>query len=152
MIRYRIAGLAVVIAATSLSSAFAQSGADKVAAAQREVLLQADQSWNGVPYTHYPKGRPELTMLKLTIAAHSVLPWHTHPFPNAAYVLSGTLTVHDKVSGKTKVFHQGEAFAETVNDVHRGETGDEPVVLLVTYSGTPGTPTSIPVKGQQKEY
>jgi quercetin dioxygenase-like cupin family protein len=151
MIRSRIA-LTVIIAAASLSNAYAQAGADKVAAAQREVLLQADHSWNGDAYTHYPTGRPELTMLKLTIAAHSQLPWHTHPFPNAAYVLSGTLTVHDKVSGKTRVFHQGEAFAETVNDIHRGETGDEPVVLLVTYSGTPGVPTSIPAKGQQAEY
>ncbi len=151
MIRSRIA-LTVIIAAASLSNAYAQAAADKVAAAQREVLLQADHSWNGQPYTHYPTGRPELTMLKLTIAAHSQLPWHTHPFPNAAYVLSGTLTVHDKVSGKTKVFHQGQAFAETVNDIHRGETGDEPVVLIVTYSGTPGVPTSIPAKGQQAEY
>jgi quercetin dioxygenase-like cupin family protein len=151
MIRNRIA-LTVIIAAASFSNAYAQAAADKVAAAQREVLLQADHSWNGNAYTHYPTGRPELTMLKLTIAAHSQLPWHTHPFPNAAYVLSGTLTVHDKVSGKTKVFHQGEAFAESVNDIHRGETGDEPVVLLVTYSGTPGVPTSIPAKGQQAEY
>jgi quercetin dioxygenase-like cupin family protein len=151
MIRNRIA-LTAIIAAASLSNAYAQAAADKVAAAQREVLLQADHSWNGDAYTHYPTGRPELTMLKLTIAAHSQLPWHTHPFPNAAYVLSGTLTVHDKVSGKTKVFHQGEAFAESVNDIHRGETGDEPVVLLVTYSGTPGVPTSIPAKGEQKEY
>ena len=151
MIRNRIA-LTGIIAAASLSNAYAQAAADKVAAAQREVLLQADHSWNGDAYTHYPTGRPELTMLKLTIAAHSQLPWHTHPFPNAAYVLSGTLTVHDKVSGKTKVFHQGEAFAESVNDIHRGETGDEAVVLLVTYSGTPGVPTSIPAKGEQKEY
>jgi quercetin dioxygenase-like cupin family protein len=151
MIRNRIA-LTAIIAAASLSNAYAQAAADKVAAAQREVLLQADHSWNGDAYTHYPTGRPELTMLKLTIAAHSQLPWHTHPFPNAAYVLSGTLTVHDKISGKTKVFHQGEAFAESVNDIHRGETGDEPVVLLVTYSGTPGVPTSIPAKGQQAEY
>jgi quercetin dioxygenase-like cupin family protein len=151
MIRNRIA-LTVIIAAASLSNAYAQAAADKVAAAQRKVLLQADHSWNGNAYTHYPTGRPELTMLKLTIAAHSQLPWHTHPFPNAAYVLSGTLTVHDKISGKTKVFHQGEAFAESVNDIHRGETGDEPVVLLVTYSGTPGVPTSIPAKGQQAEY
>jgi quercetin dioxygenase-like cupin family protein len=151
MIRNRIA-LTAIIAAASLSNAYAQAAADKVAAAQREVLLQADHSWNGDAYTHYPTGRPELTMLKLTIAAHSQLPWHTHPFPNAAYVLSGTLTVHDKISGKTKVFHQGEAFAESVNDIHRGETGDEPVVLLVTYSGTPGVPTSIPAKGEQKEY
>jgi quercetin dioxygenase-like cupin family protein len=151
MIRNRIA-LTVIIAAASSSNAYAQAAADKVAAAQREVLLQADHSWNGDAYTHYPTGRPELTMLKLTIAAHSQLPWHTHPFPNAAYVLSGTLTVHDKISGKTRVFHQGEAFAESVNDIHRGETGDEPVVLLVTYSGTPGVPTSIPAKGEQKEY
>lgn len=152
MSRHRVAALALITAATSLSSAYAQSAAKTVASAQREVLLQADHSWNGVPYTQYPKGRPQLTMLKLTIAPHSALPWHTHPFPNAGYVLSGTLTVHDKVSGKTKVFHQGDAFAETVNDVHRGETGDEPVVLLVTYAGTPGVPTSVPAKGQQAEY
>ena len=151
MIRYRTAALAVILAA-SLSSAFAQSATGKVASAQRQVLLQADHSWNGVPYTHYPKGQPELTMLKLTLAPHSVLPWHMHPFPNAGYVLSGTLTVHDKISGKTRVFHQGDAFAETVNDIHRGETGDEPVVLLVTYAGTPGAATSVPAKGEQKEY
>jgi quercetin dioxygenase-like cupin family protein len=144
--------VAVVAAASSLSAGAQQKPAVNVAPAQRTVLLQADHSWNGSPYNHYPKGRPELTMLKLTIAPHTVLPWHTHPFPNAAYVLSGTLTIHDKVSGKTKVVHQGEAFAETVDDVHRGETGDEPVVLLVTYAGTPGAPTSIPAKGQQAEY
>jgi quercetin dioxygenase-like cupin family protein len=150
--RYRNALLSSMMAAMSLSSACAQKEQDTVAAAQREVLVQADHSWNDNPYTAYPKGRPELTMLKLTIAPHTKLPWHTHPCPNAAYVLSGTLTLHDKASGKTRVVHQGEAFAESVNDIHRGETGDEPVVLLVTYSGTPGMPTSIPAKGEQAEY
>ena len=152
MIRDRIAAFTLVLAAASLSSACAQSVKDTVATAHREVLLQADQSWNGKPYTQYPKGRPELTMLKLTIAPHTKLPWHTHPFPNAAYVLSGTLTLHDKASGKTRVVHQGQAFAESVDDVHRGEAGDEPVILLITYSGTPGVPTSIPAKGEQAEY
>jgi quercetin dioxygenase-like cupin family protein len=151
MIRNCIA-LTAIIAAASLSNAYAQAGAAKVEPAQREVLLQADQSWNGQPYTQYPKGRPELTMLKVTLAPHTVLPWHTHPFPNAGYVLSGTLTLHDKASGKTRVVHQGEAFAESVNDVHRGEAGDEPAVLLITYAGIPGVPTSIPAKGEQKEY
>jgi quercetin dioxygenase-like cupin family protein len=149
---YRIAALTVAVAATTLSTGGAQNAPEKVATAHREVLLQADQSWNGNPYTQYPKGQPELTMLKLTIAPHTKLPWHTHPMPNAAYVLSGTLTLHDKVSGKTKVVHQGEAFAESVNDIHRGEAGDEPVVLLITYSGTPGVPTSIPAKGEKAEY
>jgi quercetin dioxygenase-like cupin family protein len=150
--RYQFAALTSIIAATFLSTAGAQNEREQVATAQREVLLLADQSWNGNPYSEYPKGRPELTMLKLTIAPHTKLPWHTHPVPNAAYVLSGTLTLHDKLSGKTKVVHQGEAFAESVNDIHRGEAGDEPVVLLVTYSGTPGVPTSIPAKGEKAEY
>ena len=152
MARITLAVLIAVAAAIFPSSTLAQQKAATVASAGRTVLLQADHSWNGTPYTHYPTGRPQLTMLKLTLAPHTALPWHTHPFPNAAYVLSGTLTIHDKQSGKTKVVHQGEAFAETVDDVHRGETGDEPVVLLVTYAGTPGVPTSIPAKGQQAEY
>jgi len=150
--RDQMAALTIVLAATTLSTAGAQNGHETIAAAHREVLLQADQSWNGSPYTQYPKGRPELTMLKLTIAPHTKLPWHIHPMPNAAYVLSGTLTLHDKASGMTRIVHQGEAFAESVNDIHRGEAGDEPVVLLVTYSGTPGVPTSIPAKGEKAEY
>lgn len=123
-----------------------------VATAKKEVLLQSDHSWDGTKYTHYPSGPPELTMLKITIAPHSALPWHTHPFPNAGYILSGDLTIHDKGSGKTVTYHAGQAFAESVDRVHRGESGDRPVVLLVTYSGTPGTPTSTPVKGEKSEY
>jgi hypothetical protein len=77
---------------------------------QMTVLAAANyQSWNGKPYTHYPTGQPQLTTIKLTIAPYTVLPWCTHPFPNVVYVLSGTLTLHDKASGKTRVVHQGQA-------------------------------------------
>src|ERR1700675_531302 len=122
----------------------AQEAPAKVATAQRETLLQTTQSWNGKPYTHYPTGHRQLTTLKVTIAPHTSLPWHSHPIPNALYVLSGTLTLHDRASGKTLVVHQGQAVAESVDDVHRGEAGDEPAVLLITYAGTPGVPTSVP--------
>ena len=151
-LKYRAAAVAALLALAFPALLNAQDDGKTVATAHREVLLQADHSWNGAAYTHYPAGQPELTMLKLTIAPHTLLPWHTHPFPNAAYVLSGTLPVHERDTGKTKVYHQGEAFAESVDTVHRGETGDEPVVLLVTYSGTPGVPTSIPAQGQKQEY
>lgn len=151
-LKYRTAAMAAIVAAVSLAALHAQGDGQKVETAHREILLQADQSWNGKAYIHYPTGKPELTMIKLTIAPHTVLPWHTHPFPNAAYVLSGTLTVHDRESGKSKTYRQGEAFAETVDDVHRGESGDEPTVLLITYAGTPGVPTSIADKGEKPEY
>jgi quercetin dioxygenase-like cupin family protein len=150
--KYRTAGIVTLLAGASLTVILAQNAAIRVATGQREVLLQATQSWNGKPYTHYPTGQPQLTTLKVTIAPHTALPWHTHPFPNSVYVLSGTLTLHDRDSGKTLVVHQGQAVGESVDDVHRGESGDEPTVLLITYAGTPGVPTSVPAKGEKAEY
>ena len=146
------AAMIAMLAAASVTGIVAQSGLLKVASGHREVLLQTTQSWNGKPYTHYPVGQPQITTIKLTIAPHTALPWHTHPFPNVVYVLSGTLTLHDKASGKTQVVHQGQAVGESVDDIHRGESGDEPTILLITYVGTPGVPTSIPAKGEKAEY
>ena len=147
-----ILGFAAILAAASLTAIFAQSASPNVASGKREILLEATEAWNGKPYTHYPTGQPQLTTIRLTIAPHTALPWHTHPYPNSVYVLSGMLTLHDRASGKTRVLHQGEAAAEEVDAVHRGETGDEPTVLLITYAATPGVPTSIPVKGEKDEY
>jgi quercetin dioxygenase-like cupin family protein len=150
--KYRILGAAAILCVTSLTAIVAQNASPSVVSGQREILLQTTRSWNGKSYTHYPNGQPQLTTLKVTIAPHTALPWHTHPFPNSVYVLSGTLTLHDRDSGKTLVVHQGQAVGESVDDVHRGESGDEPTVLLITYAGTPGVPTSIPAKGEKAEY
>ena len=149
---FRNAGIAALLAGLSVIPVLAQDSTNKVASGHREILLEATKSWNGTPYTHYPQGQPELTMIKVTLAPHTVLPWHTHPFPNSVYVLSGTLTLRDRDDGKTLVVHQGQAIAESVKVVHRGEAGDEPTVLLITYAGTPGVPTSIPAKGEKPEY
>lgn len=51
-------------------------------------------------------------------------------------MLSGTIALHDRDSEKTLVMHQGQAFEESVHTVHRGESADETVVLVVTYAGT----------------
>jgi quercetin dioxygenase-like cupin family protein len=126
--------------------------AQTVATGHRDILLQADHSWNGVAYTRYPPGRPELTTIKLTIPANTALPWHYHPFPNAGYVLSGELTLEDRQTGKKQTFHAGQSFAESVNDIHRGVSGSTPTVLLLTYAGTPGAATSVPAKGEKPEY
>jgi quercetin dioxygenase-like cupin family protein len=145
------AGITFLLAA-SFTPLLAQNAPLKVQPGQREVLLQTSQSWNGKKYTHYPTGPVQLTTLKVTLAPHTALPWHTHPFPNSVYVLSGTLTLHDKASGKTLVVHQGQAVGESVDDIQRGEAGDQPAVLIITYAGTPGVPTSIPAKGEKAEY
>jgi len=136
----------------SLAFLFAQDTQLHVAAGQREILLQTTQSWLGKLYDHYPSGQPQLTTIRLTLPPHTALPWHYHPYPNSVYVLSGTLNLRDRATGKTLLLHAGQATGEAVGDVHRGESGDVPTVLIITYAGVTGTPTSIPAKGEQQEY
>jgi quercetin dioxygenase-like cupin family protein len=118
------------------------SNPDSTAAIERKVLLQSSRSWDDTPYTHYPYAEPELSVLKLKIPANTQLPWHTHVIPNAAYVLSGELTIESKDSGQIRSLKQGEAVAEMVNTTHRGVTGEEPVELIVFYAGSEGIPLS----------
>lgn len=107
---------------------------------KREILLQSSKSWDDTPYIRYPDAAPELTVLRLLIPANTQLPWHSHPIPNAGYILSGELTIEDRNSGQTRRIKQGEALAEMVNITHRGVTGDEPVELVVFYAGSEGIP------------
>lgn len=116
--------------------------------AATNVLLKRTASWNDVPYRDYPRGQPQLTTLKITIPAHSSLPWHTHEVPNAAYLLSGHLTVEERDTGRTATYQAGEAFAESVGNVHRGFTDSEPAVVIVTYAGTAVQPLSVPISVQ----
>jgi quercetin dioxygenase-like cupin family protein len=136
---HRATVLLALFAALTLGPAVAQhSESSRVAV---ETLIQTTSSWDGVPYQHYPAGAPELSVLKISIPAHTALNWHTHPMPNAAYVLSGELTV-EKRGGPSKRFTAGQVVAEMVGSTHRGVTGSEPAVLIVFYPGTPGMPLS----------
>jgi quercetin dioxygenase-like cupin family protein len=83
----------------------------------------------------------QITILKITIVPHTTMKWHSHPLPNAGYILSSELTI-DKKDGTKQHFVAGQAVTETVNSVHLGITGAEPTVLIVFYPGTPGLPLS----------
>src|SRR4051812_49206728 len=99
------------------------------------VLLRTSSAWNNASYQAYPKGTPELSVLRITIPADSQLKWHTHPMPNAAYIVSGEITVEEPSGGGSQHFVAGQVVPETVNTLHRGVTGDKPVVLIVFYAG-----------------
>ena len=128
------------------------AAADQPPAAKAEVLVSSDAAWNGKPYESYPAGRPQLTVVRISIPAHTTLPWHTHPIPNAGYVVSGHLTVEDRVSGRKRTIKAGDALNEQVGAEHRGSTDDEPCVIVVTYSGASGVPTSMPAAGEAAPY
>jgi quercetin dioxygenase-like cupin family protein len=108
-----------------------------------EQLLQSTQSWDRSPYTRYPSGQPQVTVLKITIPPNTALHWHRHPIISVAYVLSGHLTLQKRGTGERKILHAGQAVAETVQTTHRGFTTDEPVELIVFYAGQAGIPLTI---------
>jgi len=130
----------VVLLASSLSVLRAQQSSGPV---QFEPLMQSTSSWDGTPYKAYPTGQPQLSVVKVTLAPHTTMKWHTHAVPNAGYVLSGEVTVESK-NGAKKHFTAGQVIPETVDIVHRGVSGDQPTVLIVFYAGTPGVPLSQP--------
>jgi quercetin dioxygenase-like cupin family protein len=103
-----------------------------------ETLLRTSSSWDGEPYESYPSGQPELSILKINLAPHTQMEWHSHPIPSAAYVVAGELTIERKKDGKKQQFTAGQAVSEAVDTLHRGLTGNEPVVLIVFYAGSPG--------------
>jgi quercetin dioxygenase-like cupin family protein len=132
------------VAILLLFGGVAQTRTEEVA--QTRVLVKSTTAWNGRPYEKYGEGRPELTVVRVTIPPHTRLPWHMHPMPNVGYILSGHITVEDRATGRKKVFREGEAIPEQVNAAHRGLTDDEPVVIIVTYAGTAGQARSVPAR------
>lgn len=102
-----------------------------------QVLLRASNAWDGSPYTRYATGQPELSLLKIRIAADTTLDWHRHPAPNAGYLLKGDLTVETR-EGRQIHLRAGDTLAEVVDRVHRGRSGSQGAELIVFYAGTPG--------------
>lgn len=125
----------------SLPTFFAQAHGDK-RGVDSETLLESEHAWDGTLYSAYPQGTPQLSVLKITIAPNSSLDWHQHPIPNAAYVLSGVVTIEKKSSGEKRQVTAGEVLPEVVDIAHRGYTTQEGAVLIVFYAGKKGVPLS----------
>jgi quercetin dioxygenase-like cupin family protein len=130
--------LIVTVAIALVQKATARE--NRQAAVQTQTLLSASSSWDGEAYQSYTSGRPELSVLKIILAPHTQLEWHSHPMPSAAYIVAGELTLERKKDGKKQHFTAGQAVCETVDTFHRGIAGSEPLVLIVFYAGSTGMP------------
>ncbi len=110
---------------------------------QADVLLKTSLSWDGGTLPDYSKGKPEVTILRVTVPAKMRLPLHRHPVINAGILLKGELTV---VTEDEKVLHlkAGDSIAEVVNTWHYGKNeGNEPAEIIVFYAGIQGEPITI---------
>lgn len=106
-------------------------------------LAKTTKSWDKKLLPAYPKGQPEITILKITIPPHTKLPMHKHPFINAGVLLKGNLTVTTK-DGKKLHLKEGESIAEVVSTWHYGKNeSDAPCEIIVFYAGIKGKPITI---------
>ena len=112
------------------------------------LLAKGIHSWNGDVLPNYPKGRPEITILKIIIPPKARLAWHKHPVINAGVLLKGELTV---VTQDKKILHlkAGDSLIEVINKWHYGKNeGNNPAEIIVFYAGIKGKPITIRKMGQ----
>jgi len=111
--------------------------------AQVQKLLETTKSWDGTDLPDYPSGKPEISILKVSIPPHSELALHKHPVINAGVLVAGELTVITENQDTLKM-KTGDALSEVINTWHYGvNNGNETAEIIVFYAGTPGTPLSI---------
>ena len=106
-------------------------------------LVKTTQSWNGEFLPAYPQGKPEITILRITIPAGTKLHSHSHPVINAGVLLSGQLTVVT-TDGKRLHLKEGDPVVEVVNTPHYGmNEGKVPAEIVVFYAGVVDTPITV---------
>lgn len=140
----RIIALFFVILLLPLSCATVHTSpeADRNPPVVRE-LIKTTQSWDGKYLPAYPQGKPEITILRISIPAGAQLKNHSHPVINAVVLISGQLTVVT-TDGKTLHLKAGDPFVEVVNTLHYGiNPGTVPAELIVFYAGVINTPITV---------
>ena len=105
-----------------------------------EKLAQSNKSWDGEVLPDYPKGKPEVTILRIKIPAGAKLEIHNHPVINAGVLLAGELTIVTE-DNKTLHLKAGDSIVEVVNKAHYGKNeGTETAEIIVFYAGVENKP------------
>ena len=108
-----------------------------------ETLAKSNISWDGQTLPDYPKGQPEVTILRIKIPAGVKLEMHKHPVINAGLMLSGELTV---ITEKNETLHlkAGDSIIEVVDKWHYGKNeGNKTAEIIVFYAGIVNQPITI---------
>jgi quercetin dioxygenase-like cupin family protein len=108
-----------------------------------DVVAKGVASWDGAPLPAYGTGKPEITILRITIPPQAVLDMHEHTVINAGVLVSGELTVIT-AEGKTLRLKAGDGIIEVVNTAHYGKNeGRVPAQIIVFYAGIVDKPLTV---------
>jgi quercetin dioxygenase-like cupin family protein len=111
---------------------------------EADVLAKTSKSWDGSPLPEYPKGTPEVSILRIRIAPGARLPMHKHPVINTELPTRGrqlTVITDDNAILQLKA---GDTIVEVVDTWHYAKNeGNEPAEIVVFYFGRPGSQLSV---------
>jgi quercetin dioxygenase-like cupin family protein len=108
-----------------------------------EQLAKSGKSWDGESLPEYPKGQPEITILRIKIPPGAELEMHEHTVINSGYLLSGELTVIAKDNKKLHL-KAGDSIVEIVNKKHYGKNeGTDTAEIIVFYAGEVNKPITV---------
>lgn len=125
---------------------FSSCAVSKITEIQVVKLAETTKSWNGDDLPDYPKGKPKITVLKITIPPKTKLHKHYHPVINSGIILKGELKVVD-INDNVLILKEGDVIVELVNKIHYGiNEGKKPVEIVVFYSGTEDLPITVLAK------
>jgi quercetin dioxygenase-like cupin family protein len=125
-----------------LSAATAAEPSHEAMGMEGQVVLKATRTAADQPLQLPQSDTPEITSMLVTIqpGGHSNL--HSHPVPIFAYVLEGSLDVHD--GEMVRSYKPGEGVMEPMNRMIQAfNPGSVPTKLLVVMIGVEGKPNSI---------
>ena len=93
-----------------------------------------------------PSGAYETVVMVVEMAPHVNSGLHTHPGFDAAYLLSGSLTVLER-GQPDKPIQPGESWRVPPGSVHEVKTGDQITKVLAIYVVEKGKPLATPFAG-----
>ena len=108
MTRETVRNFAILSVLLLIQFSCATEEANHVSISVKE-LVRTSKSWDGKSLVPYPRGQPEITILRISIPAGARLETHTHPVINAGVLVSGQLTVKT-TDGKVLRLKAGDPF------------------------------------------
>lgn len=108
-----------------------------------ETLKRSSNSWDGTPLPDYPKGKPNIVMVRVTIPKGESIAWHKHPVINAGFLIKGEIKLKTE-NNRELTLRSGEAIIELVNKWHTGKSvGADDAEILVVYASTKNTALTV---------
>ncbi|MBC5829120.1 MAG: cupin domain-containing protein [Candidatus Eremiobacteraeota bacterium] len=84
----------------------------------------------------------QIVVIRATVPPHGSTRWHVHLYPQASYMLSGTLILQDRKGSRIAQMRAGEAKVEPAGVILRAVNPSEsvPAVIVLFQVSAPGKP------------